>query len=281
VLLIAVIIAAIAVTYILLARYYRTDLQFGPPNDAYTRALKTAVSRSGVNDQIATVAQYHYHVPMNRFKANVTLTGFGQQTWPPPQTALPLLRDITAGQNVWLVTIGFQPAASDNAAEQWLTENTFKASDEWLDDSVRLVRFTSQRPTTIRPIKATLGSNELQLADVRLVEALPAGQALPVEFVWLPLTRPQKDYNLFLQLLNADGALVAQHDNPPNGGYHPTTTWQVGQPITTRHAVVLPPTLPPTDYQLITGLYNSATGTRLPVTDGRDFIDLGIITVER
>jgi hypothetical protein len=268
------------ITYILLARYYQTDQQFGPPNDAYTRALNTAVAKSKANDPIVTVGQYHYHVPMNRFKAKVPLTGFAQQAWPPPQTALPLLRDATAGQNVWLVTLGFQPAAPDNAAERWLAANVFKASDEWVDESVRLVRYTTRHPHNIRAIKATLGQGQVQLVEVNLVESLRAGQGLPVEFVWLPLTQPSLDYNLFLQLLDADGRLVAQHDSPPNGGYSPTSTWQPHQPITTRHALTLPLDLQPGDYRLIAGLYNPVTTERLSVAEGGDFVELGNINIQ-
>ncbi|MBN1220933.1 MAG: phospholipid carrier-dependent glycosyltransferase [Anaerolineae bacterium] len=269
------------ITYALLARYYHTDRQFGPPDDTYTRALNTAASRGNSDDQIATVAQYHYHVPMNRFKASIPLTGFAQQSWPLPQTALPLLRDVTAGSSVWLVTVGFQPAAASNAAEQWLTFNTFKVSDEWLDGSVRLARYATQKPKTIRPINATLGQAEVQLAEVNLVETIQPGATLPVEFFWLALDQPQADYNLFLQLLDMDGTLIAQHDNPPNGGYTPTSTWQPGQPVTTRHALALPADLAPGEYQLIAGLYHPVTGVRLAVASGGDWVNLGSVTIKR
>ncbi|MBN1992982.1 MAG: phospholipid carrier-dependent glycosyltransferase [Anaerolineae bacterium] len=274
-------LAPLLLCYLLLTRYYRTDQQFGPPNDAYTRALYTAAANKAAGDQIVTVAQNHYHVPMNRFKAKIPLIGLARQTWPPPQTALSLLSHATAGPNVWLVTIGFQPAAPDNAAERWLAANVFKAGDEWLDESVRLVRFATQKPKIIRPLKITLGNEEIQLVEVVLLEALRPGQALPVEFIWLPLAQPQTDYNLFLQLLAADGALAAQHDNPPNGGYSPTSTWQPGRPVIVRHALPLPPDLTPGDYRLITGLYHPTTGERLSIVGGSDFIDLGFITVER
>jgi hypothetical protein len=222
---------------------------------------------------------------MNRFKSRMPLTGLAQQTWPPPHTALPLLRDVTAGPNVWLVTVGFQPAATNNAAEQWLTINTFKSSDEWLGDSaptgvgVRLVRYATQKPKTNRRINATLGQ-AIQLTDVNLVDPIPAGQAIPVELTWQSLSQPSTDYNLFLQLVNAGGALVAQHDSPPNGGYTPTSTWLPGQPVTTRPALPLPTDLPPGDYRLITGLYDPNTGQRLTTESGNDFVDLGIIHVE-
>jgi hypothetical protein len=262
-------------TYFLLARYFTTDQQFGPLDDNYSRALNMAVAQAGPNDQIGTVAQYYYHVPMNRFKADIPIIGFAQQTWPPPDTALPLLKETVTGENTWLITIGFPPAAADNATEQWLASNVFKASDEWLDD-VRLIRFGNIRPTKTRPINTTLGQ-EVTLIEVKLTDILQAGQTLPVEFVWLPLSQPQTDYHLFLQLFTTDGILVAQHDSPPNGGYTPTSTWQAGQQILDRHALALPPDLAPDNYRLIAGLYNPATERRLPINTVNDFIELGTI----
>ena len=213
----------LALTYFLLARYFSTDQQFGPPDDAYTQALNTAVIQASPADQIVTVAPYHYHVPMNRFKARLPITGLAQQVWPLPETTLSLLKNSATGQNIWLVTVGFSPAASDNAAEQWLTFNAFSASNDWFDD-VRLVRFGAQSPTVTRPINATFGQ-EVRLVEVKVIESLQPGQTLPVEFVWQSLQRPQADYNLFLQLLTTAGTLIAQHDSQPNGGYTPTSTW--------------------------------------------------------
>ncbi len=270
-------------TYLLLVRYNVTDQQFGPPNDAYTRALTAAAAQAAPDDQIVTVAQYpdRYHVLMNRFKARLPITGLARQTWPPPPTALPLLRDVMTGPNVWLVTVGFQPAASDNAAEQWLAANTFKAGDEWLGESVRLARYATRAPQTDRAISVTLGQDEIKLTGVRLMEGVKPGEALPVELTWLPVIQPQADYHLFLQLINADGVLVAQHDGLPNGGYSPTSTWRPGQPITSRHALILPDNLPVGVYRLITGFYNPVTGARLSVSGGGDFVELDRVHVER
>ena len=82
-----------------------------------------------------------------------------------------------------------------------------------------------------------------------------------------------------LQLLAADGALVAQHDGPPNGGYTPTTTWTAGRPIHSRSGLATAPVLAPGSYRLIAGLYDPATGDRLPVDQNGDFIELGYVTV--
>jgi hypothetical protein len=263
--------------YFLLARYFTTDRQFGPPDDPYTRALNTAAAQASPADRIITVAPYHYHVPMNRFKTRLPLTGFAQQVWPPPDTALPLLQNALTGPNAWLVTVGVPPAAPDNAAERWLALNAFTAGNDWFDD-VRLVRFGAQAPTVSRPVNATLG-DELRLLEVKLNESCQAGQTLPVEFVWQPQQHLQADYNLFLQLLAADGSLLAQHDSPPNGGYTPTSTWQPGQPVIDHHALAIPLDLPAGDYRLIAGLYNPATGHRLAVDQKGDFVELGQVTL--
>ncbi len=268
---------ALALIYFLLTRYQATDRQFGPPDDPYTRALTTAAARAAPGDQIVTVAQYHYHVSMNRFKTRLPLLGLAQQSWPPPDSLLPLLDQTLAGQTVWLVTVGFPPAAPDNAAERWLNENAFLAGSEWFGD-VRLLRFGARPPVTTRLINARLG-DEVQLVQVKLTPSLRPGQTLPVELVWQALRPLQADYNLFLQLLSPGGQLAAQHDSPPGGGYSLTSTWHTGQPITGRHALALPSELPPGDYRLIVGLYEPSTGRRLPVTPQSDFVDLGTVTL--
>lgn len=267
------------VTYLLLARYYITDRQFGPPGDSYTQALEHAASQAAPGDQLVTVAQYHYHVPMNRFKTRLPLIGLAQQSWPPPATALPLLEIAQSGRNSWLVTHGLAPAAPDNAAEQWLALNAYKASDEWLGD-VRLVRYGNTPPTGRRRLDTRFGS-EIELVEIKTNELVKAGQILPVEFVWQPLRQPQGNYNIFLQLLDAAGRPVAQHDGPPNGGYTPTSTWLPDQSLSDRHGLAAPVELPAATYRLIAGLYDPATGARLTTPESGDFVELGKIKVER
>jgi len=266
----------VGVTGWLLVRYNHTDRQFGSPDDGYTQALDTAAALAP--SPIITVAQYHYHVPMNRFKGRVPLIGLAQQPWPLPATALPLLAPAEPAETTWLVTVGFAPAAPDNAAERWLALNTYKISDEWLPNETRLVRFTAAPPLTRRAVAATFGG-QIELTGVTLRDSLAPGQPLPVEFQWRAIAPPPADYNLFLQLLNAGGALVAQHNGPPGGGYLPTTGWPVGQTVTSRHALLAPAQLPPGDYRLIAGWVNPATGVRLGTTTGPDFVELGYVTI--
>lgn len=274
-----VVLLALVTGYLVLSRYYTSDRQFGPGNDGYTRALYEATARGKPNDRIITVAEYHYHVPMNRFKARLPLLGFARHQLPLPDTAQPLLRDALQGDNVWLVTVGLAPAAPDNAVERWLALNAFKLSDEWLDDK-RLVRYAVPQALVSRPMTVILGS-AIQLVAIGLPQAAQAGRPLPVQLEWLALRAPEADYNVFLQLLSGQGVLTAQHDSPPGGGYLPTSGWLAGARVIDRHGLVLPNFLPAGEYRLIAGLYHPTTGQRLPVSTGGDFVELGTITLQR
>jgi hypothetical protein len=268
----------VIISYSLLARYYITDQQFGPRNDSYTLALSMAAAQANQEESVITVAPYHFHVPMNRFKERLPIIGFAPSSPPLPDTALPLLEAGIAAQNTWLATVGLPPAAPNNAVEGWLASNAFKASDEWFDD-VRLVRYGTGQPSASRQLNATFG-DEIQLENIAMGESLRPGQVLPVELAWVALQRPSADYNLFLQLLPAEGAPAAEHDGPPNGGYTPTSNWAPGATVRDRHGLALPSDLIGAEYRLIAGLYDPTSGTRLSVDQGGDFVELGRVTVE-
>ncbi len=271
-------VLTISLTYFLLARYYVTDRQFGPPDDGYTQALSRIAATDSYGSPIVTVAQYYYHLPMNRFKGRQPLIGFAQQSWPPPDTALPLLVAATGTSNTWLVTVGLPPAAPDNAAEQWLARHTYKISDDWGNHDTRLLRFTPTPPTETRTVAATLGE-VIRLETAAVLNPARPGQPLSVELAFDALTQPQADLTIFVQLLNIQGGVIAQTNSRPVGGYAPTPTWQPRQTIVSRHGLLVPPEAPPGDYRLITGLFDPTTGKRLPVNGDREFVDLGAVAI--
>jgi len=88
-------------------------------------------------------------------------------------------------------------------------------------------------------------------------------------------------YTVFVQLLNGDGKLVAQHDGPPDDGQSPTTGWDQGEQVLDVHRVAVPRDLPPGDYTLIVGLYDPNSGARLPLGPDKTFAELTIVRLER
>ena len=290
-------IASVVVSLLLLNRYYLTDRQFGQPGDAYSAALDTAAVHAGADDRIVTVAPYHYHVAMNRFRARIPLIGFASSTTllrtlregttvgddarqglSLPETALPLLDMALAGRDAWLVTVGFPSAAPDVGVEHWLALNAFKGSEAWIGDS-RLVHYATARAATTTAVHATLGT-EVRLLSASVPPSARPGGSIPVELVWQPMGSVTDNLNVFVQLLGADGLPVAQHDGPPVGGYAATSTWPPGVAVRDRHALLLPADLRSGDYRLIAGLVDPATGRRLADGQGRDSVDLGVVAVE-
>ncbi len=109
---------------------------------------------------------------------------------------------------------------------------------------------------------------------------LAPGDILPLNLYWQAQAEMAVDYTVFVQLLNNAGQVAAQVDLPPQAGAAPTTTWLPGEILPDPYSLPLPADLAPGSYRLITGLYDPASGARLPVSAGGDFVELGQITVE-
>lgn len=85
---------------------------------------------------------------------------------------------------------------------------------------------------------------------------------------WRVLESLPDDLALFVHLMDASGALVAQHD----GLDAAAATLQAGDVILQRHVLPLPAELPPGDYTLQMGLYRRGDGRRLLLADGQDVV---------
>jgi hypothetical protein len=92
----------------------------------------------------------------------------------------------------------------------------------------------------------------------------PGGQ-IYLTLYWQALDRIEKDYTVFTHLLDSEGRLRAQKDNPPVNGLLPTSDWEAGEIIQDRYIIPLESGVPPGEYQLEIGMYQLGTGQRLEV----------------
>jgi hypothetical protein len=88
---------------------------------------------------------------------------------------------------------------------------------------------------------------------------------LSIRLYWRSEAPLPLDYTTFVHLRNATGETVAQKDQPPLNGAYPTSLWDPGEIIADTINVSLSAPWPPGEYQLVVGLYNLATGARLPI----------------
>jgi len=90
------------------------------------------------------------------------------------------------------------------------------------------------------------------------------GQTITVTLYWQSRMPVEKNYTVFVHLLDAGGQVRGQHDGLPVGGTYPTTGWLPGEVVADEHEI----NVEPGRYQLEVGLYDATTMQRLPVVDG-------------
>jgi hypothetical protein len=92
------------------------------------------------------------------------------------------------------------------------------------------------------------------------------GGVLELTLYWRALAPMSTSYTVFAHLVGPDGSIQAQQDNPPVGGAYPTSEWLPGSIIVDKYAIMIREGAPPGDYTLRVGLYDPASGERLPAT---------------
>jgi len=111
---------------------------------------------------------------------------------------------------------------------------------------------------------AVADNEQLHLMDYDLSAAqLTPGAILTITLYWQTQRNLMGDYDVFIHLLDATGRLMASQDASPAEGTRPTRGWQIGEPITDSHTLLLPNTLRAGDYRLSVGLYDPSSGARL------------------
>jgi hypothetical protein len=116
---------------------------------------------------------------------------------------------------------------------------------------------------------------------IQLVGYRAAFDGGSVVLAWRPGQTVARDYTVFVHLVTAEGAIVAQSDAQPHwAAAWPTSRWIPGQVVLDSHRLALPPDMPPGPFELRVGLYHWQTLERLPVLDanGLPVGDYAVVT---
>ena len=137
----------------------------------------------------------------------------------------------------------------------------------FLIDRVK-VRAASSMPAALQGTPIALFGHSLRLDQARFAP----DQAT---FIWTVLGAPDKDYTLFLHVLDENGALIGQRDGQPFDGDYPTGLWEAGERIRDVRAL----SLPPAARHVRIGWYDHQTGQRLPAyrPDGQPWQDDAVL----
>lgn len=135
--------------------------------------------------------------------------------------------------------------------------------------AVERVERTFEEPTVQFKQPANFGGAiELIGYDLSATEIKP-GSVLTVTLKWQAQRAGDKPYTVFVHLLDSASQVKAQRDAQPLNGARPTQTWVEGEYLSDAYPLEIKPDVPPGDYRIEIGWYDSADPAfkRLDVLD--------------
>ncbi len=185
---------------------------------------------------------------------------------------------IKQSQQAFVVYWGEQERDPERVVETTLDSGAFEVDEHWYGD-VRLARYAMPEPLEVTHESGVQFGDHITLKSYALsAETVKAGDVLQIALDWQTDAALTTRYKVFLQLLDANGALVAQRDSEPGGGLEITTSWKPNETVADQNALLID--VPPGTYTLIAGLYDmNDASKRLAVSSGGDYLMLATITV--
>jgi hypothetical protein len=90
----------------------------------------------------------------------------------------------------------------------------------------------------------------------------------------------EKDYTVFVHVVDQGGKLWGQGDGVPVGGMYPTSAWLPDQLVEDRHVIRVNLAVPAGSYRVLVGLYDLVTLKRLEAVGPEGVLPGGAITLE-
>jgi len=84
---------------------------------------------------------------------------------------------------------------------------------------------------------------------------------------WEVLGSLDRDYTVFLHLVDQHGAMLGQGDGPPCLGEYPTRFWDAGETLADPHVITMHQAATVNEVRVLVGLYDPISGERVPATD--------------
>ncbi|MBI4674059.1 MAG: glycosyltransferase family 39 protein [Chloroflexi bacterium] len=202
------------------------------------------------------------------------------------ETRAALDRVFANAPRVWMLRIYDTVVDPDGVIRDYFNTHAILLDDQSFggESQTRVQGFIT-KPTRELPPNATrsnrnLGDRVELLGYETGAREVARGQFFDAVLYWKLLQTVNYNYQVSLQLLNANGENIAQVDETPLSDVLPMTRWEIaskkGADALYREPLRLkiPPTLAPGEYHAIAKLYNPRT---LEVLG--DVVDLGILTV--
>ncbi len=135
---------------------------------------------------------------------------------------------------------------------------------------VGAVKIAPATPLTDTPSQSQLANFDQRIALLGYTlptRSVKPGESVSLSLYWQARAELDRDYTVFVHVLDAAGTIVAQSDHQPQGGNYPTSIWDVGERVRDEFALNLPNDLANGKYQIKIGWYDLGTGARLSARD--------------
>lgn len=166
----------------------------------------------------------------------------------------------------------FDPASDQRLPAQWRSGpfNLLSQSAE-LATLGRVRTETREHVTTAPQPRVNTDASLARLArlvgyDLLGARVAPSG-ALDLTLYWQPSETTGERLKVFVHLLDSQGAIIGQSDSEPAAGERPTSSWLPDEFIADRHTVRVRDDATIGPATLVVGLYDPATGQRVPWVD--------------
>jgi len=111
-----------------------------------------------------------------------------------------------------------------------------------------------------------------------------AGDTPELALIWHALGRQNRNWTVFVHVIDAQGQIVAEDNRPPQDDAFPMLQWATGDWVEDRHPLALAANLAPGEYHIRVGLFFPRTERRAGVYSKRgtlrgDYLDIGTLTV--
>jgi len=118
------------------------------------------------------------------------------------------------------------------------------------------------------PLEVNLGG-KMRLLGYNIESGFRPGDNIHLTLFWQCLEPVGEDYTVFIHLVDEEGHILAQKDNPPADGFYPTTRWEPKEIVRDQYDVMIPQDVQG-DWELKVGMYNADTGQRLSAVAGEE-----------
>jgi hypothetical protein len=102
--------------------------------------------------------------------------------------------------------------------------------------------------------------------DLSATDVAPGGQ-IDLTLHWQATETTGDRLSIFVHLLDAQGAFLAQADDEPGDGALPTASWLPGEYLADPHVLTVRPDAPAGPASLVVGLYDPRSGQRVSWLD--------------